>query len=146
MDMYYRKFLTLFIQVPKTCNRIVILDGDYTKSVITRDNIKYGYNHLPEVIVGFGYNTESEETYNDYNDFEDTDINNICKVYSPLLRSLENKLVTYDDKLIEFLLLNVISDQDDITSNVERVQQYVSSYTHYKANGLRFSKAYTKGV
>ena len=138
--MYYRKFLKLLIQVPKTCNRVVILDGDYRKSVIALDSNKFGYNHLPEVKVGF------TDEYRSYDDFEKEDIDNICKVYSPLLRSTENKLVTYDDKLIEFLLLNVISDQDDITRNVERVQQYASSYSHHKANGIIYDKAFTRGV
>ena len=139
--MYYRNYLTLIIQVPSSVKNIVVLEGNYINNQI---NYSYGYNHTPETVLSF------EDLYGnklkDYNSFSVEDIEFKCPVISPLTRNLENELVAFDDKLIEFLLLNVIHSDDSITDNIERIQTYATSYECQKLNGSYLEYTPIKGV
>lgn len=139
--MYYRNYLTLIIQVPSNVKNIVVLEGNYINNQI---NYSYGYNHTPETVLSFDdlYGNKLK----DYNSFSVEDIEFKCPVISPLTRNLENELVAFDDKLIEFLLLNVIHSDDRITDNIERIQTYATSYECQKLNGSYLEYTPIKGV
>lgn len=138
-DMYYHEYLTLLIQVPSNCNKVLVLEGNYSKNNISLNN---NYNHLPERILSL----DKLEGISSYNDFEDEDIDYRCPIYSPLIRNLENKLISYDDRLIQYLLLNVIDKNDEISDNIERIQRWASSSTCESYNGDRLRFTYNKGI
>jgi hypothetical protein len=131
-SMYYRNYLTLVIQVPKTCNNVVVLEGNY-KDI--KPDLTNNKNELSKVIFG-----------DDYNKLSLDDVNRYCKVLPALTRSLTNELYAYDDILIEYLLRNVIYKDDEISDNITRIQKYCSSYEFEKYNGIRFDSPYTKGI
>lgn len=132
-DMFYRKYLTLLVQVPKRCNQIIVLEGNYVNNKLKTSNLT---NEVTQVYFGEC----------DINDLPQTDIDNYCKVYPSLIRGLKNEMYAYSDRLIEYLLLNAITQEDDISKNIERVQSYISGYECDKFNGIRFKLPFTKGV
>ena len=135
-SMYYRNYLTLLIQVPKTCNNVVVLEGDYTSNKIY---VKNNENKIPNMIFG-------KDAYTSGLTKEEVD--NHCKVIPALTRSIKNELYAYDDTLLEYLLLHAISSDDEITKNIERVQTYVSSYEFEKYTGANFGNnfSFKKGI
>lgn len=96
----HEKSLHLIIQLPKTNNStITVLEGDYS-------------------------NSNSANIYNigDINYISDADINKLF-ISNPKLLMMNNKSIyAFSDRLIEYLLLNVIDYQDDIDANVIRTQ------------------------
>ena len=132
-SMYYRNYLTLALQIPKNIKNVVILEGDYTNSKLYIENSQ---NKIPEVTYGTI----------DYSNLTTEEINKHCIGIPALTRSIKNELYAYDDKLLEYLLLNAIHSEEEISKNIERVQTYSSSYECEKYNGTRFDKKYTRGV
>ena len=52
----------------------------------------------------------------------------------------------FDLDLIPYLLLNVIDLNDNISDNIKRVQEIVSSYDFYRLYKVRYTKPYKKGI
>ncbi|WP_300924714.1 hypothetical protein [uncultured Clostridium sp.] len=139
-SMYYRNYLTLLLQVPKNCNNVVVLEGNYKDNKLVTNS---RHNEIIQPTYSF-VNKENERIT--FNNFNKKEMNNYCKIIPSLIYSTENKLHAFDLKLIEYLLKNVISNHDDISKNIERIQTYISSYEHQKFNGTRFEKSYIKGT
>lgn len=131
-EMFYRKYLTLVLQVPETCNNVVVLEGDYSAS---RPMICNGFNEMPQVYFGDSIDSVPNKYINTY-----------CKVNPALTRVTTNKLYAFSDKLIEYLLLNAVTNTDEITDNVKRVQQYANSLTCFNTSNVRYTAPYTKGI
>lgn len=112
------RFLKLIIQLPKGFNSsIVILEGDYTQNV----------KRWTETI--------SEKGEKDY--------------LSPLglLQTPTDRPVAFSDRLIEYLFGQVITSEDNISENIERIQQYASSSICGAKNGVQLPYgSYTKGI
>ena len=96
----YERYLYLLIQVPKNNeSSIVLLEGDYTS--IPKESI---------------YNVEGIENLNDL------ELSNIMTSELSLLQMNDKIIYPYANRLIEYLLWNVISPVDTITKNTERIQ------------------------
>lgn len=130
--IFYKNYLSMIIQIPITCKHIVVLEGDYTENKLITTNLT---NEITQVCFG-----------SKVDELSDADINKYCKVIPSLTRSTENKLYAFSDRLIEFLTLNVISHTDDISKNIERVQNYASSYNCLEKNLVNYKFSFTKGI
>lgn len=103
----YERYLYLLIQIPfNNSSSVVVLEGDYTKA--GTDDI---------------YSTEKIFELNDL-ELSDLMISDLS-----LLQMNNNISYPYANRLIEYLLLNVITSRDPITRNVKRIQDlYPPSY------------------
>ena len=111
----YEKDLYLLIQLPiKNDSSVTILEGDYldTISKFSDDEVKDSFSTCKHI-----YNMEN------LYDFTASDINKACLSSLSLLMFTDKKQHPFADRLIEYLLLNVIDSEDEIPKNVERVQQ-----------------------
>lgn len=133
-DSVYRSLLTLLIQVPKDCNNVVVLEGDYSSVKL---NTFDGKNSFAEVISNIETN---------YNDFTNEEIDTMCPMMSNLVRAIDNKLHAFDTELIPYLLYHTISLADNISENIARVQEYISSYEFFKLYGICYTKPYKRGI
>ena len=108
--MSYENFLYLIIQLPITNDSsVVVLEGDYT-------------------------NLKSNKIFQ-LNAVENTkQLNSLLLSELSLLRVSDKNTYAFSDRLIEYLLLNPITNADDITLNVERIQSYASSLTNQRVN------------
>ena len=103
----YEKYLYLLIQVPKSNNSsIVLLEGDYTN--VHSNNI---------------YSVEDIES------LSDLELSNIMTSDLSLLQMSDGVTYPFADRLIEYLLLNVITTRDPITKNIKRIQDVFTNYT-----------------
>ena len=106
----YEKYLYLLIQMPRNVDSsIVLLEGDYTK---------YGVNNV--------YNIEGI----DY--LDDLELSNILNSKLSLLQFNDKTTYPYANRLIEYLLLNVITSQEIIAKNIARVQQGLVPVNDYQ--------------
>lgn len=123
----YEKFLYLVIQLPNNIKTtITILEGDYTNVSVLK-------------IV----NTSSAE----FTQLSDSDLNNILLSDLTLLNRNDSNSYAFSDRLIEYLLLNVIDKNEDISQNIARIQTYTSSLTNQNINNYpRFISSVPKGV
>lgn len=122
----YERFLYLCIQLPATNkSSIVVLEGDYTSV----SSIK--------VVSDEAINLLTTEELN-------------AKLITDLdlLRFSDGNSYAFSDRLIEYLLLNVITNIDDISNNIFRIQNYCMSTSLSKASGIGIylPKSYTPGV
>ena len=112
------RFLKLIIQLPKGFNSsIVVLEGDYTQNV----------KKWTELTL-----KDDEKDY-----------------LSPLglLQTPTDRPVAFSDRLIEYLSGHVITSEDSISENIERIQQYASSSICGDKNGVQLPYgSYTKGI
>lgn len=123
--------LYLLIQLPQaSSDNIVILEGDYSENKFINNNKRV--NTLKQVILNWNSNKLTDE-----------DINTIFNPVYSLTRTIGNSYA-FSDTLIEYLLLNVISNNDDIFENISRVQEYISSDKFYKTYAKRYP--YTKSI
>ena len=114
----YEKSLYLLIQLPAdNDSSIAVIEGDYT----FRGNTKI-------------FNLEDPNTIED---MDDESLNRLLISNLQLLQLNDRKTYAFSNRLIEYLLLNVIDSLDEISQNTERVQKYV---------GLLSSKSQFKGV
>lgn len=115
--LYQRqKSLYLLIQIPKNNNSsLVVLEGDYSK-----------LDHI---------SADKETTVRKYNQFK----------HLSLLQFNTHESFAFSDRLIEYLLLNVVNHSEEITGNIEAVQNAIMKLNpKYKvdlANGK-----YAKGI
>lgn len=122
----YEKYLYLCIQIPSTNkSSIVVLEGDYT-SVSSR-----------KVVSDEAINLLTTEELN-------------AKLITDLdlLRFSDGNSYAFSDRLIEYLLLNAITNIDDISNNIYRIQNYCMSTSLAKVSGIGIylPKSYTPGV
>ena len=103
----YTRFFKMFIQLPlNTESSIVVLEGDYT----TKDTA---------AIDNFPTKVRQNQTL-----LSDLSLTQIAGSVS----------YAFSDRLIEYLTYNVITDEETITQNISRVQQYASSLINAKLN------------
>ena len=97
----YQKNLSLLIQVPASnTSSMVVLEGDYTN---------LGVNTI--------VNLDSEYVLND------KDMNNVLLSKLHLLQINDNVRYAFSDRLVEYLVRNVITPRDRLGMNIQRVQQ-----------------------
>lgn len=127
------KYLTMYIQVPSSVpSNIVVLEGDYSGTYSIMDSYTLKVNRV--------YYGENDQHFND------SEVANYCKVLPRLVTQYTSKLNAFDNKLVEYLTLNVIDNSDKIYENITRVQGYVSSSRNELENRSRYRKSFTKGV
>ena len=115
--------LVLLVQVPKSNKSpLVVLEGDYS-------DIGLNNNSLPKLYVGNGCSDPL-----------------IFKSVPSLTRNLGNVENAFSDRLIEYLMNNVIVKNSSIKNNIERVQSYITSSTALKKLGNVYSKEIKKDV
>lgn len=132
-DVYYKNHLKLLIQVPlNNISKVVVLEGNYIDTTLLINN---GFNELPKMY--FGKNID---------ELSDYDVSKYFKTYSSLLRNVTDDVFAFSNRLIEYLLLNVIDLNDNITDNIKRIQEYASSYTCKNLNKQWYTIPYIKGV
>lgn len=99
----YEKYLYLLIQVTADNNSsVVVLEGDYTNQADITGNI---------------FSTE------DINNLTDLELSDIMKSDLSLLQMNDKISYPFADRLIEYLLLNVITSMEIISQNITRVQE-----------------------
>ena len=100
-DLYqYEKYLYLAMQVPATNkSSVVILEGDYTEEARTEINAE----KLSSLTT--------------------KKANKVMLSKLSLLRMNDGNIYAFSDRIIEYLLLNVINNDDEISKNILRVQQ-----------------------
>lgn len=134
IDNVYRNLLTLLIEVPEKCNNVVVLEGDYSQATLkTLDN----ENSFTEVIIGDS---------SDLNALTNSDMDLLCPATSELTRAIDNKMHAFDLELIPYLLYHVIDVSDEISDNIARIQEYITSYEFFKIYGTRYIQRYKKGI
>lgn len=124
----YEKYLKLIIQLPKTnSSTIVVLEGDYRgKNQVVLSNNTY-VQRGPEGVVN------SPEL----NDIDQFFLNPIFLSALSLLRVNDGEQHPFANRLIEYLLGNVVTSHDYLAHNVIRAQMYTKVYN---------SKGIYKGV
>lgn len=136
------KYLYLVLQVPKDFkSNLIVLEGNYKlnkflneSSVDGNKNFKPIYtNSLPQIHGAYGLNINFDNT-----------INKLYNSVPSLTRQLNINIPAFSDRLIEYLVNNVITKNDLISENIARTQRYTSTY---KAKDL-FTKVfdYTKNI
>lgn len=96
----HEKYLYLAIQVPSTNkSSVVVLEGDYSYTGTYEINAEY-------------LNTLTTKT-----------ANKIMLSDLSLLRINDGNIYAFSDRLLEYLLLNVVDSDDEISNNVYRTQQ-----------------------
>lgn len=136
------KYLYLVLQVPKDFkSNLIVLEGNYKlnkflneSSVDDNKNFKPIYtNSLPQIYGAYGLNINFDNT-----------INKLYNSVPSLTRQLNINIPAFSDRLIEYLVNNVITKNDLIFENIARTQHYTSTY---KAKDL-FTKVfdYTKNI
>lgn len=144
----FEEYLNLLIQIPENnMSSVVILEGDYTnidliniiKGHYENNIFKYdeiSLNKLTEIRIGDDINRLSEIEYE-----------NLFKSIPSLTRQIDGQNYAFSDRLIEYLLLNVITKNDEISQNIERIQTYNSSIKSNLLNGKMFySQPNMKGI
>lgn len=121
----YEKNLYLIIQLPSTnTSSVVVLEGDYTN--------------------------KSEKIYNaEYLDsMSSKDLNKLLLTQLQLLQFNDGISYAFSNRLIEYLLSNVITPEDEISQNIERVQTYAHELPKYAfvANKAEVYDYAVKGV
>ncbi len=140
-------YLTLFILLPNN-SKIVVLEGDYNASTFIKteektkiiDNTSITYNTQNIKLV------ENIANFKNLNEWTSNDWSNYFIVRSSLLTDISNTNYAFCNRLIEYLLNNVITSQDRISENIVRVQEYCSSLKNLQQNGSRYTLPYTKGI
>ena len=136
-------YLVLLVQLPKKSNNhLLVLEGDYSNINII--NILNGtddvINKIPNSYIG-----KRDDNKLDY--LSDNDIlNENLKSVSSLTQCVGNTDFAFSDRLIEYLLENVIVDKDKIKDNILRVQHNVSSKLAENKLGKLYTADYKKDI
>lgn len=102
----YERYLYLLIQIPRTNDSsVVLLEGDYTN--VKAENV-YSIDGIQEL--------------------NDLELSDIMTSDLSLLQMNDNITYPFADRLIEYLLLNVINPRDEVTKNIGRVQDLFINY------------------
>lgn len=116
----YEKFLYLLIQIPSNIKTtITVLEGDFTH--LANDN-KFINDKPDEEFIRKYPNENPEDIF-------------ISKL--TLLTRNDGNSYAFSNRLMEYLLLGVISPYDDISANVKRIQKYAMSRTNAEVNNTQ---------
>ena len=127
------QYLTMIVQIPNTLlSSILILEGEYKDINLINNNTHT--NALKNQILNYAEpNLEIDDSY-------------YTSALS-LTRTFTSDSYAFNDRLLEYLLLNVIDKNDQNSCNIERVQENVSSNNSYIKNGLKYSREnYITGI
>lgn len=131
----YQRYLKLLIKIPQSNNSsIVVIEKDLTKNPY---KIGVDGNYTPTFNNKFGRIESLGEL--------------------SLTQISDGKQYVISNRLIEFLMKNVIDSQDDISGNIKRVQEYTTNSNVEKYNSIpdtrnegneisRYRENYTNGV
>lgn len=122
----YEPILKLFIKIPFGCNStITILEGDYTHTYLG-DYININTITENNATV---FRTLSESIINTENSYSNADIKDLVKPTLNLQLLALNDEISYpfSDRLLEYLVGNVITNIDDISNNILRTQKALVS-------------------
>ena len=130
MSVLFEDYLALLIQLPETyASGVVVLEGDYTQTSLinilktetykdgSTDRLTYTkkyVNKLPQTIMSIESNIDN---------IPDEEFEKYFKSIPALTKSVDKKNYAFSDRLIEYLLMNVITDKDEITQDIVRVQE-----------------------
>ena len=157
----FEKYLRLLIKVPaNNQSSVVVIEGDYslnqnkkssnTNSVTFTNQSIFDMTINSKVVSGDWVRPEiirqkyKDETYKIVNDTEEK----ILPMISPLglLQLSDGNVYAFSNRLIEYLLQNVINPLEQFDKNIYRVQKYISSVQHGMSNGSRYQGNYVEGV
>lgn len=132
-------YLYLILQVPASNKSgLVVLEGNYSDlALINKSTESFKYNKTVDVTYGYKTQIDAEHLskLKTFGDLSEYDKQKYFITYPELLRLSDNNYA-FSDRLIEFLLLNVIDKQDNISDNIKRVQKYISDNDITKWNRL----------
>lgn len=164
----YEKYLRLFIRIPTNVNTsITVIEGD-----ISRYNTLHGISNekaIEEFTSRTGMSTNMLNTCNTkdtngisvpavtmyFDKISDTDNRvdytnrpaNECLSPLGLLQWSDGYTYAFSNRLVEYLLLNVIDSQESISKNIERVQDRITSYQMSNKNLFpKYRGAFSSGV
>ena len=125
----HEMYLTLLIQLAESnSSHIVVLEGEYkTKLITIMNDDTTKLNRLPETVFG-----------DTLDNIADNDLDSSFRSVPSLIHTVSNKNYAFSNRLIEYLLLNVITKDESINNNIERIQKYASSYKCLENNKVRF--------
>ena len=137
------RFLRLIIKIPTSCKTsVVVLEGEYpdTNKIILNDLD----SKIPQVVC----NNDPVKS------FESTPIKSAAyqtlnKLWtSPLslTKMSDGNCYPFANRLIEYLLMNVITSSEDIGENIKRIQERISSPEGKLKTGMFYSLKYIPGV
>lgn len=135
----YERFLRLLIKIPEsnTSSVVVLEDGD---SVFTTRLVSsYVKNPFGKLVNTYMDQLITNSIVNE-EEIEGKDPMPAQLAYSstPKLTFFnDGHIYAFSDTLLQYLLLNVISNMDDIDDNIIRVQKYIQSSDFNKANNGR---------
>ena len=157
----YEKYLRLVIKIPSTNkSSIVVLEGDYGVGQLTQSNNTNNVTFTNQTMDDLTINSRTisgdwvRPTFirNFEYDSEGVESSEYYQTKSPMISPLgllqlnDTNTYAFSDRLIEYLLQNVINPLEEFGKNIERVQKYISSNTHQIKNNSRYMKNYTNGV
>lgn len=122
------KYLYLIIQVSnEVSSHVVILEGNYLNNKLISLG-KFGGNTSGVT------NILTKLYYSFYKDNEQIDIysypkliDQYCITSPSLIHMASNISYAFDDRLVEYLLLNVIDNTESVDKNIDRIQRYLMS-------------------
>lgn len=144
---FYKDYLTLVIQLPEiNITNVLVLEGDYLNNKVITKNI---YNDDNEIIES--YNNRIKEVIYNEKDLKEATKKDLEYYYSggipKLTQTFNGKSYAFSDRLIEYLTLNVITENEDISDNIERIQEYIQTSTNRRVNNSMYAgRAFIKGV
>lgn len=123
--------LVMLLQIPEiNTSTVVVLEGNYTNV-----NLLPNGELSTEEYFGKSFNQLPIEVQNSY-----------FKTLSSLLNIADGQNYAFNDRLLEYLLLNVIDSEDEISQNIKRVQDYITSSKFYNTFNTKYKNNYIKGV
>lgn len=138
------KYLKLVLQVSENIKSpIIILEGDYSDCNL----FTYGEFGNNVNAVGFKNNitkciydgntiiTDNGTEFN-YIDYPKL-IDSYCKTSSFLINKITDTTYAFDDRLVEYLLLNPITSNDEISDNIKKLQQKIGNLTFQSDNRIK---------
>lgn len=157
----YERYLRMFIKIPVTnTSSVVVIEGDISKDPRLNnrnaENSKNVYSCKTGVYTNIlktcnSTTTEGTQIPDCKLSLEETTSHiadsSIDRCLSPLglLQWDDGNTYAFSNRLIEYLLSNVISPVDEITSNIDTVQTKITSYNSY-SDAHMYRNSYTPGV
>lgn len=164
----YEKYLRLFVRIPANVNTsVTVIEGDISRyntlcgisseCAIKRFTPKTGMStnmlntcntkdtngiSVPAVTMYFDKISDTDNRV-DYTNRPESE----CLSPLGLLQWSDGYTYAFSNRLIEYLLLNVIDSQESINKNIERVQDRITSYKMSNRNLFpKYRGAFTPGV
>ena len=134
------EYLYLFMQLPENdSSSVVVLEGDYSDwKVFANNNLSKTY---------YGISVDDIDVDSGKYKIDDNIFEQYFKSGIMLNNNAAMQNYAFSDRLVEYLLLNVIDKNDTIDSNIARIQQYASSNNSLIYNGLQLDLSNShKGV